>query len=84
MTAIPIYPSPEIPENSQKVSKKVSKDLKKSQKVLKTVLWDLFDTFLTLWAGRPGKTSFESFLGISGLRELETTVYVREEQTRFF
>ena len=30
------------------------------------VFWDFFDTFSTLWAGRPGEDGFETFLGFRG------------------
>ena len=88
--AIPIYRSLHTPRNPQKVSKRssqasppgVSKKCRKSPPntdfdaflTLFRVLWDFVDTFLTLQAGRPGKT-FWDFLGISGPQGLGTPVY---------
>ena len=89
-TAIYTSPEALSPQNTSKVSKRSSRASlpgvpkkcrkspkgpeKESKRTRKWVFGDFFDTFLTLWAGRPGKT-FLRLLGISGLRAVETPVY---------
>ena len=72
-TGVPRPSGPEIPKKSQKglseppgpecqnSVKKASKDPKRVKKVSKAVFGDFFDTFLTLWAGQPGKTFLRLF-----------------------
>ena len=85
-TGVSTPPSPEIPKKSQKgVPGPPGPECQKSvEKVPDTdfvvfltlvrVIWDFFDTFLTLRAGTPGNT-FLRLLGISGPEALETPVY---------
>ena len=53
------------------MSKKSQRTHKRVKKVSRSVFGDFCDSFLTLWAWRPGK----SFLGIPGLGGVETLVY---------
>ena len=57
-----VFPGLSPPE-SQKSSEKVEKYPKSLQKVSFWGLFDLFGTFLRLWAGRPGKTFLRLFRG---------------------
>ena len=87
-TGVPRPSGPEIHKKSQKglpapprpeCQKSVEKSLKgptrkRGKKVSKSVFGDFFGTFLTLWAGRPGKTFFRLF-GDFGLGGVESPVY---------
>ena len=66
---------PGLPARSvKKVSKNSQMTRTRLKKTTKSVFGDFFDTFLTLPAGRPGK-SFLRLFGVSGLGGVETPVY---------
>ena len=59
------------PECQKSVEKVPNDPEKKVKKITKSVFGDFFDTFLTLWAGRPGKSFLRAFgdFGARGCRD---------------